>query len=154
MRRRSWIANGDAGMCVFCVCLSACACVYVWVKGGGGWEVRGGQAGSWGVEYSGALSLSKSRRETSLEAWSSRCSTSKRCRVFLNRESNLTVLNSPTTANKVWNRPVNWNKMEMDLVILQVFFFVCVCMCVCQSFVTSQFFYWCYTCMYFLKTLL
>lgn len=113
-----------------CVCLSE-----------RGWGV-GGQAGSWGVEYSGAFSLSKSRRETSLEAWSSRHSTSKHCRVFSNWESNSTVLNSSTAANKVWSHPVNWNKMEMDFGFLRVAF-VCVCAPahVSQSFVISQLFY-------------
>lgn len=84
MRRRSWIANGDAGMCVFCVSLS----IRTWVCV----RAKGGQAGSWGVEYSRAFSLSKSRRETSLEAWSCSCRTSKRRRVQLNRE--LTPLSS------------------------------------------------------------
>lgn len=60
--------------CVFCVCVGVCVCVCVWVK-----CVGGGQAGSWGVEYSRAFSISNTRRETSLETWSSlRCTSERR----------------------------------------------------------------------------
>lgn len=117
--------------CVFFVCVwvSAHVCVCMW-------EWRGGaQAGSWGVEYSRAFSLSKSRRETSLEAWSSSCCTSKPRRVFLNREGARLFSTVQPQLTNVYNRPVNWNKMEM------VFAGVVSVFCACQSFITAPFFY-------------